>query len=240
MNCSLGFIVSSFRFVLGVGPPPNAQYNHSAFCLPPPAPAPGGPGRPDQQYDKIHLVPFGEYVPLRGLFPFLSDLVPIGDFTPGKEYTLFSIDFKEGTGSLKQGLFGVLICFEDTLSYISRRFTQEGAQFLVNITNDAWFLDTPAPFMHLQASVFRAIENRRSLIRSANTGVSSFVDPSGRIYRYLQDTHGKKTFVEGYAREEVLLSQEKTFYTKFGDVFAYLCFGCILWGIFKVKKTNSF
>ncbi len=221
--------------LLGAVTQKDEQYYNSAILI-------GPTGLPEQQHDKIHLVPFGEYVPLRGLFPFLSHLVPIGDFTPGKEYTLFSLRPKGKGGSPPrpaggaESPFGVLICFEDTLSSISRRFTQEGAQFLVNITNDAWFLDTPAPFMHLQASVFRAVENRRSLIRSANTGVSSFVDPWGRIYQYVQDTDGKKTFVEGYAQAEVALSQEAAFYTKFGDVFAYLCFGGILWGIFKTGK----
>ncbi len=90
--------------------------------------------------------------------------------------------------------------------------------------------------MHLQASVFRAVENRRTLIRAANTGVSAFVDPSGRIYQFVQNLQGKKTFVEGYTKGEVAVSPEETFYTKSGDVFAYFCFGCILWGILRAKK----
>lgn len=196
-------------------------------------------GEAAQQYDKLHLVPFGEYVPLRGYLPILTDIVPIDDFTAGKEYTLFSADINtpRGQGGKR---FSVLICFEDAIADIARAFTRRGADFLVNITNDAWFMDTKAPFMHVQASVFRAVENRRPLVRSANTGLSCFVDRYGHIQDCIEDERGKKTFISG-SRVGVLQlasDQEKTFYTKFGDFFTYLCFGCILWGIFR-KKNNQ-
>jgi apolipoprotein N-acyltransferase len=99
---------------------------------------------------------------------------------------------------------------------------------LVNITNDAWFKDTKAPFLHLQSSVFRTIENRRGLVRAANTGVSSFVAPSGRITGGVEDENRKKTYVRGFAVETVILNDQETFYTKFGDVFLLVCLGCLV------------
>ena|SRR3989338_3110292 len=188
-----------------------------------------------KQHDKLHLVPFGEYIPLRNIFPFLSAVVPIGDFTPGKEYTLFPAPVKESFLG-KDGFFSVLICFEDTVPEISRGFVSRGANLLVNITNDAWFQDTKAPFLHLQASVFRAIENRRPLIRAANTGVSCFIDKFGKIRKQVEGDHGKSTHVAGYAITGVALNNERTFYTKYGDVFTYLCFSGILWTIIKRRR----
>ena len=188
-----------------------------------------GKGDVVDQYHKLHLVPFGEYLPLRNLFPFLSEIVPIEDFQSGIKYTLFSKSIKK-LEKFGQKSFAVLICFEDTVSALSREFVLRGANFLVNITNDAWFQDTKAPFMHLQASVFRSIENRRSLIRAANTGISCFIDSYGNIVKRVESSDKKAAYVEGYATEKVSLRNEKTFYTKFGDVFTYFCFGCILIG----------
>ncbi len=186
------------------------------------------------RYDKLHLVPFGEYIPFRGQFPFLTDIIPIGDFTPGKEYTVFSLGPEEQFKG-RPHRFSVLICFEDGVPAIARRFVREGAQFLINITNDAWFMDTQAPFLHLQASVFRAIENRRPVIRSANTGVSCIINSRGDIHSFVQQGM-KKTFVAGYAAGHIWPDTRETFYTKFGDFFTYLCFGCILWGIITKRK----
>ncbi len=218
--------------LLGVVTQTNEEYFNSALLL-------SKEGELLQQHDKLHLVPFGEYVPLRKFFPFLADIVPIGDFTAGTRYTIFE-NQQQDSHEEKKAPFSVLICFEDTVSEISRKFTNEGASFLVNITNDAWFLDTAAPFMHLQAAVFRTVENRRSLIRAANTGVSCFIDPLGRIFKSVHNSSGKMTFLDGFSLASVGLSQQKTFYTKFGDVFTYLCFGCILWGIFKEKGNYFF
>jgi len=180
-------------------------------------------GKVIEQHNKLHLVPFGEYIPLRKMLPFLSGIVPIGDFTPGARHTLFPV------GSEKY--FSVLICFEDTPAYIARAFTRAGTNLLVNITNDAWFQDTKAPFLHMASSVFRTVENRRGLVRAANTGVSCIIDPQGRIVQYVQDSTEKKTYVSGYTVASVALQDEQTFYTKYGDIFTYVCFGSILMGM---------
>ncbi len=181
------------------------------------------------KYRKIHLVPFGEFVPFRKELPFLASLVQVEDFSPGRKYTLFS---------LAQNKFAVLICFEDTLANLVREFVRQGAQLLVNITNDAWFMDTKEPFIHLQSAVFSAVENKRDLIRAANTGVSCFIDRYGRVTKYLEDSRGKKTFTPGMALHEVHFYDGLTFYTKFGDFFTYLCFLCILLAIFKKGRTR--
>ena len=185
-----------------------------------------------RQYKKIHLVPFGEYVPLRFLFPFLAHIVPIADFTTGAEYTVF-----EMPGGDARRSFSVLICFEDTLGGLARQFVRQGAGILVNITNDAWFHDTKAPFMHAQAAVFRAVENRRALVRAANTGVSCFIDASGRVTKALADEHGKKTYVPGYAIAKLRFEGQKTFYTRYGDVFILACAGCLL-GLLPARKRK--
>ncbi|MFH1201690.1 MAG: apolipoprotein N-acyltransferase [Candidatus Omnitrophota bacterium] len=167
-----------------------------------------------KRYDKIHLVPFGEYIPLRKALPFLETVVPIGDFTAGKHYTVFPYPVKSS----------VLICFEDIFPEISRRFAQKGADLLINVTNDAWFSDTSAPYQHLASSIFRAVENRLPLVRSANTGISCFIDSSGKIFSWINDHEGKPTFVSGIKTEEVLLNKRYSFYLRFGDIFVFICF----------------
>jgi len=189
------------------------------------------------QYHKLHLVPFGEYIPFRSFFPFLSQIIPIADFTPGDRVVQFSLPQRQDKK------FSVLICFEDTLGYLARIFVKEGAQLLINITNDAWFKDTKQPFMHLQSSVFRTIENRRSLIRVTNTGVSCFIDRYGRIVNWVYGEDNKLTYVLGHAFQSVGFNSKKTFYTRFGDIFSFFCFGLVLWmsviGHLKRKSTNA-
>jgi apolipoprotein N-acyltransferase len=128
-------------------------------------------GEVTQVYDKVHLVPFGEYIPLRRIFPVLETIAPIGDISPGKDYTVFEV-------ALPSAAFSALICFEDLFPELSRAFLSQGAAFLVNITNDAWYKKTPAAFQHLQASVLRAVENRVWILRAANTGISAFITPT--------------------------------------------------------------
>ncbi|MDI6758453.1 MAG: apolipoprotein N-acyltransferase [Candidatus Omnitrophota bacterium] len=170
------------------------------------------------RYDKLHLVPFGEYIPFKELFSFLQTVVPIGDITAGKDYTVLEL-----AGSLTK--FSVLICFEDLFPEISRRFVQKGADFLINITNDAWYKKTSASGQHLQASVFRAVENRLYLARCANTGISGFIMPTGKIISRVKDNLGRDIFVSGIDTQEIKASKKPlTFYTRYGDVFILVCF----------------
>lgn len=187
----------------------------------------GKDGNVRREYRKIHLVPFGEYIPFRKLLPFLSTVVPIDDFTSGEEWTVFST--ADGGPAEKERRFSALICFEDTVPRLARRFVREGADFLVNITNDAWFKDTGAPYLHLQAAVFRTVETRRSMVRAANTGLSCFIGPRGEILSCVGDARGRRTYVTGFATQEIPLSRRRSPYTFFGDIFTYACFGCILW-----------
>ncbi len=124
-------------------------------------------------YRKLHLVPFGEYVPLRKIFPFLKWLTPIGDsFERGREFTVFR------AGEMR---FGAVICFEDTVPDLFRHFVQRDVDFMVNVTNDAWFKTSPAAEMHLANAVFRAVENRRPLVRVTNNGITCVVNERGNV-----------------------------------------------------------
>ena len=160
------------------------------------------------KYDKIQLVPYGEYVPLGEYLSLGSLGEGIGNFKSGKETFNFT---------LPQGKFGVLICFEIIFPDLCRKFVKEGANFLVTITNDAWFGRTSAPRQHLTMATFRAIENRVFIARSANTGISAFIDPAGRIIKQ------GGIFTEEAMNGTISLSKEKTFYTLYGDVFAWIC-----------------
>jgi len=203
--------------LLGVVNVQNDHYYNSALLI-------SGEGEILTKYDKLHLVPFGEYIPFRKTLRFLETIVPIGDFTTGKEYTVFQ------TQASKK--FSVLICFEDLFPELSREFIKKGADFLVNITNDAWFKKTSSPYQHLQASVFRAVENRASLVRAANTGVSGFIAPTGEILSLVQDKTGRNIFVDGHATQDINIpKKEMSFYTKYGDIFMIICLLFVLLGI---------
>jgi len=138
------------------------------------------------KYDKIHLVPYGEYVPFSDKFPILHNLVlgELGEFTAGKEYKAFSFQPSAFSQNIR---FAVLICFEDIFPELAKSFVQNNADFLVVITNDAWYGKSGAPYQHAACSVFRAIENRIPIVRCANTGFSCFIDSKGRIYSSIED-----------------------------------------------------
>jgi apolipoprotein N-acyltransferase len=161
------------------------------------------------KYDKIHLVPFGEYVPLSDLLFFIGSLGEgIGNFKSGRDPFIFS---------LPQGQFGVVICFEVIFPDLCRRFVKRGANFLVTITNDAWFGKTSAPYQHFAIATLRAVENRVFVARAANTGISGFIDPKGRIINQ------GGIFTEEAMNEKIYLMKGRTFYTQYGDIFAWLC-----------------
>jgi len=160
-------------------------------------------------YDKVHLVPFGEYVPLRRFIPFVDRLViSEGEFSPGRESGLLNMD------GIKAG---ALICYEAIFPGPARTEVKKDARFFVNVTSDAWFGMTSAPWQHLCMCVFRSVENRRPFVRAANTGFSAFIDRYGRI-----------TAISGLFMEEVLNGEvrtdckDMTFYTRHGDIFIYL------------------
>ncbi|MEA3212030.1 MAG: apolipoprotein N-acyltransferase [Chthoniobacter sp.] len=178
-------------------------------------------GERQQLYRKVHLVPFGEYLPLRPIFaPLAGEMVP-GDFTPGTEYTVLSLS----DPPIK---FAALICFEDTVGDLTRRFVLGGAQLLVNVTNDGWFADSPAAEQHLANAIFRAVETRRPLMRCGNTGLTGSIDPFGRTIRLdakQQAVHAwnvipfLKPFQQGFVagQLEVPIENRLTFYARHGD-----------------------
>ncbi|OGW75823.1 MAG: apolipoprotein N-acyltransferase [Omnitrophica bacterium RBG_13_46_9] len=182
-------------------------------------------------YSKIHLVPFGEYIPLADILSFIRIFIdkPIGDFEKGGEFTVFN--FKLHRVSIEPGSiqkttefhkFGVLICFEDIFPYLGRRFVLNGARFLVNITNDAWFGRTASPYQHMQHSVFRAVENRVPVVRAANTGLSCIIDHNGKVIKSVKAGEDE-TFIDGYAVGTIMPTFANTFYTRFGDIFSWFC-----------------
>ncbi len=161
-------------------------------------------------YYKSHLVPFGEYVPLKKYMPFLEPLVVnVGDFSPG------SID---NTLDYKEAKIGVLICFESIFPNIGRKWVERGANVLVNISNDAWYGRSSAPYHSMAMTVFRAIETRRAVVRAANTGVSAFIDPLGRVET------ASEIFTLWSHAEDIPLFEQQTFYVKKGYLFAPLAF----------------
>jgi apolipoprotein N-acyltransferase len=160
------------------------------------------------RYDKMHLVPFGEYIPFKRLLFFADSLTrQVGDFAPGTEYTISTLDgHRLSTG----------ICYESIFPDLIRQFVKRGSELIVVITNDGWFGESSAPFQHLRMGVVRAVENRRYMVRTANTGISAIIDPYGRIEA--RTPIGVRMFLDGTAH----FRSDRTFYTQHGDVFAYV------------------
>jgi apolipoprotein N-acyltransferase len=187
------FIIGSPSYAAGKK---SLIFHNSAYLVSP-------QGQTRGKYDKVHLVPFGEYVPLKRWLPFIDKLVAqVGDFKPGKKGNTFSWEDRK---------VGMLICYEAIFPGLARAMVQNGAELLVNITNDAWFGRTSAAFQHLSMAVFRAVENRRYLARAANTGISGFVDPCGRI---ISPT---SLFQEAAVLEQISLLKTISFYNRWGQ-----------------------
>ena len=165
------------------------------------------------QYNKIQLLPFAEYLPYKNIIPWSENVTSLaGDFMRGAEYTVFAVNGVK---------FGVTICWESIFPGLFRQFVKNGARFMINITNEGWFKETAGPYHFIPMNVFRAVENRVSIARAANTGISGFIDPYGRIVGRV--TRGSKdVYVAGYLTMSVPLSKTRTFYTMHGDIFAYL------------------
>ena len=178
-----------------------AHYN-SAYLIEP-------DGTVSGRYDKVHLVPYGEYVPLQRWFPFLGKMVAqVGNFHAGS---------KGNTLKWNQRRLGVLICYEVIFPGLARALVRNQADLLVNITNDAWFGRTGAAQQHFCMAVFRAVENRLALVRAANTGISGYIDPAGRILKT------SALFERRVMIHSVPLMALKTVYGRVGDLFALVC-----------------
>jgi apolipoprotein N-acyltransferase len=195
------------------------QYFNSAFLVSPEKKIAG-------RYDKLHLVPFGEYAPLSSIFNFTKDIIgAIGDFTAGSAVRNLSAPC---------GDFGVLICYEAIFPELTRQFVAGGARFLVNITNDAWFGKTSAPYQHLSMVALRAVENRVPIARAANTGISSFIDSTGKI-RAASDL-----FTREVLSGTIELRQTQSLYAQYGDLFAYACLGATALGILIIRLRRGY
>ena len=201
------------------------QYFNSAYLVSPRTKTMG-------KYDKAHLVPYGEYVPFKTWLPFLGKIVAqVGDFEAGKAgHTL----------PWKDQRIGVQICYEIIFPKLSRAMARNDASLLINITNDAWFGKTSGPYQHFSMTVFRAVENRRSLARAANTGISGFIDPAGRILA------ATALLEEAAVTRSIPLLKKKTVYTIIGDLLARVCMGVVIvavllnigkWGIQRKKGS---
>jgi apolipoprotein N-acyltransferase len=168
----------------------------------------GPSGELVSRYDKIHLVPFGEYIPFKDLLFFAESFTrQVGNFVSGREYTVSPIGGHR---------FSTAICYESIFPDLVRQFVVNGSELIAVITNDGWFGESSAPYQHLRMGVVRAVENRRYIVRAANTGVSAIIDPYGRIER--ETPIGERMILEGTAR----FRSDLTFYTRYGDIFAYL------------------
>lgn len=181
-------------------------------------------------YDKTHLVPFGEYVPLEPYLSFLGKLTEqAGNFSPGDK-AFIPLAFKDHKT-------GVLICFEILFPAIAAEFVKNGADILTTLTNDAWFGYTSAARQHFSIAVLRAVENRRSVVRAANTGISGFIDPTG------QAMETTRLFTTTSITQPVPALSEISFYTRYGDLVAIaalvaICLGFMVKGINKIMRRS--
>jgi apolipoprotein N-acyltransferase len=190
----------------------------------------------EDKFSKVHIVPFGEFVPFVDWFPFLEKVIGMGrGLTPGKGFNV--IEVAPGVKA------GVNICFEDVFPYVSRAFARNGANLLIVITNDAWYPKTSEPEQHLANSIFRAVENRRPMLRCGNNSCTCLITPEGRViansdYEFdkvldkfirlpnsregldAANKRGRNIFNFAFG---VKKSPSMTFYTRFGDVFIFVC-----------------
>ncbi|MGB9617295.1 MAG: apolipoprotein N-acyltransferase, partial [Desulfomonilaceae bacterium] len=189
------------------------SYYNSAFLV--------ADGMLRSRYDKIHLVPFGEYMPLDWLLPLGSGIAVLeADYSPGKTMTVMKLPSGPA--------FSVLICYEAIFPAMARMAIAEGAQILVNIVNDGWFAGTAAPYQHLAMAGVRSIENRAPLVRATNTGISAIFDAAGTMTASISwDVCG--VLVSDVPAGPPLWS----LYREYGDVFALICvtlsFCTIIW-----------
>lgn len=183
-------------------------------------------GKYDGRYDKIHLVPFGEYIPFKNLLTFAHKLTGrVSEFTRGRDRSVFRIVDQKGAAHR----YGIFICYEAVFADEVRHLAGNGAEVLVNISDDGWYGDTSAPWQHLNMARMRAIENRRWLLRDTNNGVTAAIDPYGRVRQSIP-----RHAVDALPAEFGFVL-DVTFYSRHGDVFAWCCailsIGILLWAM---------
>jgi apolipoprotein N-acyltransferase len=191
-------------------------------------------GIPIDRYDKIHLVPFGEYVPLRSIFPWLQVFTPYkNDYScePGRDWTRFHL--RMGSRVYR---FAVLICYEDTDPSMARRYAlpeskngddEPPVDFLVNISNDGWFRGSSEHEEHLAVCRFRAVETRRAVIRAVNMGISGIIDADGRVVRLPGESWAASKAVEAIVRGTVPLDERSSLYARLGDWLPLACWAML-------------
>ena len=204
---SVPFVLGNNEGVLGFDPDTKQQVrqDHNSALL-------FEKGEITQVYRKMHLVPFTEHFPYKKQLPFIYNFLVDWDthfWIPGTEYTVFdAAGFK----------FSTPICFEDSFGDLSRAFVRNGAQVIMNLSNDGWAFSVPAEMQHMAMAAFRAYENRRTVVRSTNSGITCVIDPSGRRVAEMEP------FVEGYLIADVpVYDSTVTLYTRWGDWFGILC-----------------
>jgi apolipoprotein N-acyltransferase len=179
------------------------------------------------QYDKMHLVPFGEYVPYPSVFFFVEKIsTEAGNFRPGNRVVVSELDNGHTVGGV--------VCYEAIVPDLVRQFARDGAQVLFNVTNDGWFGNSAAPYQHLNMARLRAIENHRYLLRAANNGISAVIDPLGRIRCHTR--LNERVVLDG----QFEFFQDQTFYTRFGDVFAWACMVVTMLGFIGTLSLKRF
>lgn len=198
-------------------------------------------GQKINSYDKIHIVPFGEFVPFSQYLPFLENIFGMGrSLTPGNVYTIF--DLPNGAKG------GVNICYEDAYPEISRRFTLNGANLLLTLTNDAWYAESAGPEQHYVHAIFRAVENRRPLFRSGNNSDTCLIMPNGQTVQRIIDPYTESRFHRSYDFFEVPVMENPplTFYTRYGDwpmlialLLALIAFSDYTYAVVHSKKISQ-
>jgi apolipoprotein N-acyltransferase len=184
------------------------EFGNSAILLSP-------DGTVLNRYDKIRLVPFGEYIPLGDVLPFLQKLTPIPrSLTPGKTKVIFSLPASDDKPPTR---FAALVCYETVFADLTAAFRRLGAEFFVNVTDEGWYVVPDELHQHLAMAVFRAVETRATMVRAANTGVSCFIAPTGDIYARLAP------HTRGVLHATVRTCAVVTPYVRHGDVFAVAC-----------------
>jgi apolipoprotein N-acyltransferase len=195
----------------------DSRYFNSAYLLDP-------DGKPVYRYDKMHLVPFGEYIPFKEWLNFAQPLVrEVGEFAAGADFKL---------GQVEGIRFATLICYEGIFPELAREYQRRGAELLVIVTNDAWYGPSGAPRQHLEMAAFRAVETRRTVLRCANSGYSAVIDPLGRFRRL------SGLFREELLRTEATACTADTVYAHAGD-WLNLALACATLAVSLVTARHS-